>query len=81
MIAGREDHGSDSLLQRICGEFLEMPGLQLTLRQAQRLWNVDKTTCVALLEFLVRRHFLYRTARGNYVRAANGPLPCPRSSP
>ena len=28
----------DSILRRICGEYLEMPGLRLTQPQAQRLW-------------------------------------------
>ena len=30
------------LLGRIRGEYLEMPGLKLTLAQAQRLWGLDQ---------------------------------------
>ena len=32
------------LLQRIHGEYMEMPGLRLTIAQACRLWNVDAAT-------------------------------------
>src|SRR5262245_7291557 len=35
----------ESLLRRIEGEYLEMPGLQLTREQAQRLWVLDCDTC------------------------------------
>ena len=31
----------DQMLQRIQGEFVEMPGLRLTAAQAQRLWGLD----------------------------------------
>lgn len=33
---------SDAMLRRIYGEFLEMPGMRLTLSQAQRLWGLDE---------------------------------------
>ena len=33
------------LLMRIKAEFLEMPGLQLTPLQAQRLWGLDAKAC------------------------------------
>ena len=32
----------DDVLQRIQGEFVEMPGLRLTAAQAQRLWGLDR---------------------------------------
>ncbi len=54
--------------QRIRGEYLEMPGLDLTLEQARRLWNLDETACVAILDTLVDLQFLRRTARRTYVR-------------
>lgn len=38
------------LLGRIRGEYSEMPGLSLTLAQAQRLWLLECSTCEALLE-------------------------------
>jgi len=37
------------LLNRIKGEFLEMPGLQLTEWQAQRLWGLERSQCDAVL--------------------------------
>lgn len=43
----------DSLAIRIQAEFLEMPGLQLTLSQAQRLWGLDPNTCRQVVETLV----------------------------
>ena len=50
--------GMEHLLRRIQGEFLEMPGLRLTCRQAQRLWNLDELICEAVLAALVDVHFL-----------------------
>ena len=35
----------EQLLRRICVEYLEMPGLQLTRPQAQRQWGLDDHTC------------------------------------
>ena len=67
------------VLQRVYSEFLEMPCLCLTGRQAQRLWGLDEATCLELLEFLVERKFLGRTGRGMYARLTDGrarpPLP------
>ncbi len=54
--------------QRIQGEYLEMPGLNLTLEQARRLWNLDETACVAILDTLVDLQFLRKTTRGSYIR-------------
>ena len=39
----------DEVLQRIQGEFVEMPGLRLTAPQAQRLWGLERDLCDALL--------------------------------
>jgi hypothetical protein len=58
----------DALLQRVYGEFLEMPGLRLTCQQAQQLWGLDESACVALLESLVDAKFLCRPGRGIYMR-------------
>ena len=43
---------------RIRAEYLEMPGLQLSLHQAARLWNTDTGRCGAVLENLVQNGFL-----------------------
>lgn len=57
----------DRLLVRIRGEYEEMPGLRLNLAQACRLWQLDGTTCLALLDHLVVERFLHRTHDGAYV--------------
>jgi hypothetical protein len=50
--------GIEKTLLRIQGEFQEMPGLRLTCRQAQRLWNLDPLVCKSLLAALVDVRFL-----------------------
>jgi hypothetical protein len=60
------------LLRRICGEYLEMPGLLLTPAQAQRLWALDAVTCAQALDYLVDAGFLVRQRDGKYGRAADG---------
>jgi Fic family protein len=57
------------VLRRIHREFLEMPGMQLTLAQAQRLWDLDSRTCEDALAHLIERHFLARDIDGQYVRS------------
>jgi DNA-binding IclR family transcriptional regulator len=56
------------LLQRIRGEYLEMPGLRLTAEQARRLWSLDLGTCRSLLDALVDARFLSRSGDGKYFR-------------
>jgi len=63
------------LLKRIRAEYLEMPGLRLTLAQAQRLCGVDRADCKAVLDALVDAQFLCRKPDGAYARASDGPLP------
>jgi hypothetical protein len=62
-------HSVDSIVQRVRSEYLEMPGLSLTERQAQRLWHLEPETCHSLFKALVESGFLRRTPRGGYVRA------------
>ena len=59
----------DDVLQRIQGEFVEMPGLRLTPAQAQRLWGLERDVCDALLGALVDAKFLFRTRDGAFVRS------------
>ena len=61
---------SAALLQRIRGEYSEMPGLRLTVAQAQRLWGLDYSTSRAALAALVAGTFLTRTHKGFFVMAA-----------
>ena len=58
----------DEVLQRIQGEFVEMPGLRLTAAQAQRLWGLERDVCDALLGALVDAQFLAQTRDGAFVR-------------
>lgn len=58
----------DYMLQRIQGEYLEMPGLRLTGPQAQRLWGLDQEMCSALLGALVEAKFLAQARDGSFVR-------------
>ena len=58
----------DDLLTRVRAEYKEMPGLSLTMAQAQRLWALDPSTCGIVLRTLVESRFLRTTARGRYVR-------------
>jgi hypothetical protein len=56
-------------LQLIRGEYLEVPGLQLTRSQVQRLWGLDDVTCDAVVARLVDTRFLRRTLTNAFVRA------------
>jgi hypothetical protein len=60
------------LVGRIRGEFLEMPGLCLTIEQAQRLWSLERRTCEALLNSLINSRFLCRTDRGLFALRTSG---------
>jgi hypothetical protein len=51
----------EQMPRRIQCEFLEMPGLRLTLAQAERLWNLDALVCESLLSSLIDVQFLGRT--------------------
>lgn len=62
----------DHVLRRIWAEYAEMPGLSLTLFQGQRLWGLDRDTCVTALELLTTSGFLRKTTANQYVRASDG---------
>ena len=53
-------------------EFAEMPGLHLSKRQAQRLWNLDRRSAEGIFDALESSHFLKRTANDMYMRADLG---------
>ena len=55
-------------LLRIRTEYVEMPDLKLTGRQAQRLWNLSQDVCEAALAVLVSEGFLAQVSTGAYVR-------------
>jgi Fic family protein len=61
---------SEAILRHARAEFLEMPGLKLTIAQAQRLWGVDRATCETAIEELTACRFLARTRDGAFVLRA-----------
>lgn len=52
-------------------EYLEMPGLCLTVAQAARLWNVSRDECLRTLDSLTQAGFLCRS-KDQYLRAGSG---------
>jgi hypothetical protein len=61
------------LLNRISVEYAEMPGLSLTVAQAQRLFALRDDVCTRVLGQLTETGCLRRDANGIYVR--NGEQP------
>lgn len=56
-------------ITRITSEYREMPGLNLTKPQMQRLWGLEAFVCDALIASLVDAHVLRRTPAGTYIAA------------
>ena len=59
----------NDLVGRIRAEFLEMPGLRLTVTQASRLWGLDEGACRRVIDALIGASFLRWTASGAVARA------------
>jgi len=59
------------LVTRVRMEFMEMPGLCLSERQARRLWNIEEATCARILAHLVEERFLTRSRDGAYLRSGS----------
>jgi len=57
-----------AVANRVRNEFLEMPGLRLTLRQAARLWGLELSACEHVIEVLVQSAFLRWTPGGMVAR-------------
>jgi hypothetical protein len=53
----------------IQSEYAEMPGLHLSKRQAQRLWNLDASSADAIFDALEAAHVLREMPHDIYVRA------------
>jgi hypothetical protein len=62
----------DDVLVRLRAEFVEMPGLQLTSAQVQRLCGIESTVCHLALTSLVDAKFLCVKGDGSYARLAEG---------
>lgn len=64
------DNGLDArLIERVLGEYREMPGLSLTIDQARRLWGCDAMLCRRVADVLVERRVLRWSREGRLVRA------------
>jgi hypothetical protein len=59
------------LLTSIRGEYLEMPGLRLTLEQAQRFAG-EGVLCKMMRDALVTAKFLCAHSNGTYARLVDG---------
>ena len=57
-----------AVANRVRNEFLEMPGLSLTVGQAARLWGLEPSACERVIELLVQSAFLRRTPGGMVTR-------------
>jgi hypothetical protein len=60
-------HDGAALRTRIQAEYLEMPGLKLTARQAARLWHLDPVASAQLLDSMVDAGILHRARDGAYL--------------
>lgn len=58
-----------SLMRQVQAEYAEMPGLSVTLSQAQRLWAVDQADCEEVFSRLISSGVLRRTTKGRFIRA------------
>jgi len=65
---------------RICAEFLEMPGMRLTPEQVERLCGVDRAVCKCVLDDLVRAKFLEMVPNASYSRPSDTSKSGPRST-
>ena len=59
----------DDWIRLVQAEYHEIPGLNLTRSQVQRLWGFDDATCTEVLAALESDHVLRRTAQEMYVLA------------
>jgi hypothetical protein len=57
-----------TLVDRVRFEFMEMPGLELTVAQAGRLWNMGADDCRFVIDSLVDTGFLRWTTQRTIVR-------------
>ena len=54
-------------LSRIRDEYRELPGLNLTQAQMQRLFGLEPDVCAAVIESLMAAHVLRRNPTGELV--------------
>jgi hypothetical protein len=59
-------------VERLRAEFLEMPGLRLTLDQIYRFCGLERSDCSAAVDKLVEERFLCTKPDGTYARLTDG---------
>jgi len=62
----------EAIVRRIVGEFQDMPGLVLSLKQASRLLGVDEAACGRILAALTKAGVLRQNANDYYSRREPG---------
>jgi hypothetical protein len=60
------------LIRLVQSEYVEMPGLHLSKRQAQRLWSLDALSTDLIFSALEAANFLKRMSNDVYIRADLG---------
>lgn len=68
-VAAKDDSIDARLVERVLGEYREMPGLALTIEQARRLWGCDAVTCQRIVDVLVQRRVLRWSRDRHLIRA------------
>jgi hypothetical protein len=58
-----------TLIKRVQDAFLDIPGLSMTVEQAQRWFHLDRATCQALLDVLMDSAVITRRPDGAFVRS------------
>jgi hypothetical protein len=74
-------HTIEGLVTRIKAEYIEVPDLQLTPWQAQRLWGLEPVQCDAILGALVDAAFLGGPGAGPTSASDSRCSPRPQPSP
>ena len=69
----RDRHAAPPLVTPIRGEYPEMPGLRLTLDQAQRRFGGKGMVCRMMCDALVKAKFLCVHSNGTCARLIDGP--------
>ena len=67
-VGTKDDSIDPRLVERVLGEYREMPGLSLTIEQARRLWRCDAVTCQRVVDALVESQVLRWSRTRRLVR-------------
>jgi hypothetical protein len=62
----------NTLVERVEKDFAEMPGLEVTMAQGVRLWNIGADDCRFVIDALVDVGFLKWTTKRTVIRTGRG---------